>query len=106
MGPDDVPKRLVDWLRFDLMEAVSKIHCLTPIGVVAALREAGVQRQWPWVEDGSLWTYLECDDLALTESLLMFSGPYQAWLGSMSDLFDARTRREGWRRTREVFRCD
>ena len=88
------------------MEAVAKIYGQMPVGVGTALREAGVQRQWAWVEDGSLWTYLECDDLAETESLLMASGPYQAWLRSMSSFFDARTRREGWRRTREVFRCD
>jgi L-rhamnose mutarotase len=90
----------------EAMEAVAAAHRAMPAEVVGALEAAGIRRQWVWVEDGDAWTYLECDDLDATEAALAASAPYGAWSASMTDRLDERTRREGRRRTREVFRCD
>jgi L-rhamnose mutarotase len=90
----------------DAMDAVVKAHRAMPPDVVGALRAAGIRRQWTWVEDGDAWTYLECDDLDATEAALSTAAPYRAWSDPMADLLDDRTRRDGRRRTREVFRCD
>jgi L-rhamnose mutarotase len=70
------------------------------------MRAAGVRREWSWVEDGSAWTYRECDDLDATEAALAASPAYRSWSATMTSHLDDRTRREGPRRTREVFRCD
>ncbi len=90
----------------EAMEAVASAYGAVPDDVVLALRAAGIRREWTWVEDGSAWTYLECDDLDATEAALAASAPYQSWSAAMSGCLDDRTRREGRRRTREVFRCD
>jgi L-rhamnose mutarotase len=90
----------------DAMDAVADAHRTAPTAVIDALRGAGVQRQWTWVEDGSAWTYLECADLDATEAALAASHAHETWSASMVGVVDARTRREGHRRTREVFRCD
>jgi L-rhamnose mutarotase len=87
-------------------EAVASAYRAVPAAVLDALRVAGVRREWTWVEDGSAWTYLECDDLGSTETALAASRPVQTWWASFAAHLDARTRAEGRRRTREVFRCD
>ena len=74
--------------------------------MVLALRAAGIRRQWTWVEDGSAWTYRECDDLDATEATLAASDPVRSWWTGLAAVLDERTQREGRRRTREVFRCD
>jgi L-rhamnose mutarotase len=88
------------------MEAVADAHRAMPARVTDALRAAGIRRQWTWVEDGSAWTYLECDDLDGTEAALAVSPSYMSWSAAMTGETDDRTRRAGRRRTREVFRCD
>ena len=90
----------------DAMEAVAGAYRAMPAAVIDALRAAGIRREWTWVEDGSAWTYRECDDLDATEAALAASSPYQAWWASMTGSLDERTQLEGRRRTREVFRCD
>ncbi len=90
----------------DATDAVAAAHRAMPADVVDALRQAGIRRQWTWVEDGDAWTYRESDDIDATESALSASSPYQAWLGGLADHLDERTASEGPRRTREVFRCD
>jgi L-rhamnose mutarotase len=76
------------------------------VGVAASLRAAGVRRAWTFVEDGDAWTYVEADDLEVMEATLRSDPTWTAFWGSLSDVLDERTRTEGWRRTREVFRCD
>jgi L-rhamnose mutarotase len=88
------------------MDTVADAYRSMPEDVVAALRAAGVRREWTWVEDGSAWTYRETDDLDATEAALVASPAYRAWQAAVADRLDERTRREGPRRTREVFRCD
>jgi L-rhamnose mutarotase len=87
-------------------EAVEAAHRDMPDDVIDALRQAGIRREWVWVEDGDAWTYRECDDLDAMEASLARSAPYQAWLAGFADHLDERTAAEGPRRTREVFRCD
>ena len=83
---------------------VDKLNLSSP--ALAAMRAAGVRREWTWVEDGSAWTYRECDDLDAAESSLSASDPVRSWWGGMAGVLDERTRQDGRRRTREVFRCD
>lgn len=71
-----------------------------------ALRAAGVRREWTWVEAGDAWTFRECADLDATEAELAAAPAYQAWTAIIARSYDERTRLEGPRRTREVFRCD
>lgn len=88
------------------MAAAADAHRAPPASVIEALRAAGVRREWTWVEDGSAWTYRECDDLDATEAAIAASAPVRTWWAGMSPFLDDRTRREGRRRTRQVFRCD
>jgi L-rhamnose mutarotase len=85
---------------------MSNIHRATPLAVRETLRAAGVRRQWTWVEDGDAWTYTECDALDVMESTVAGSRTIRAWSELMLPLFDDQTRRDGPRRTREIFRCD
>jgi len=75
-----------------------------PLGV--ALQAAGVRRAWTFVEDGDAWTYLESDALDAAEAALAADPAWTGFWASLAETLDARTAREGWRRTREVFRCD
>ena len=104
VGPAQMTYRV--GLRAGATDEVAAIHRAATDGLRDALRAAGITRQWTWVEDGSAWTYRECADLDATEAALAASPVHVAWLSSMTDLLDDRTRREGPRRTREVFRCD
>ena len=90
----------------DAMAAVGGAHRAIPAHVIDIHRAAGIRRQWTWVEDGGAWTYLECDHLDAAEAALAASAPYRSWSATMTSHLDDRTRREGRRRTREVFRCD
>ena len=74
--------------------------------IAVSLRAAGVRRAWTWVEDGSAWTYLEADDLGAMEAALAADAGWRALWAGIAPALDARTASEGWRRTREVFRCD
>lgn len=87
-------------------DAVGAMFTAVPDAVREALREAGIRREWAWLEPGDLWIYRESADLGATEAALATSPAYQVWLGGLGETFDDRTRREGPRRTREVFRCD
>jgi L-rhamnose mutarotase len=71
-----------------------------------SLRAAGVRRAWTWVEDGSAWTYLEADDLDAMEAALAADAGWRGVWARLAPALDARSASEGWRRTREVFRCD
>jgi L-rhamnose mutarotase len=90
----------------DVMEAVAVAHRTMPSDVVDTLRAAGIRRQWTWIEDGDAWTYLECDDLDATEAALAAAPAHRSWSASIAGMLNDGTRREGRRRTREVFRCD
>jgi L-rhamnose mutarotase len=90
----------------EAMAAAAEAYRTLPAAVVDGLRAAGVRREWTWLEDGSAWTYRECDGLDATESALGESPSMRAWWARMAGSLDHRTRREGPRRTREVFRCD
>jgi L-rhamnose mutarotase len=104
VGPAQMTYRV--GLRAGATDEVAAIHRAATDELRDALRAAGITRQWTWVEDGSAWTYRECADLDATEAALAASPVQAAWLSSMTDLLDDRSRREGPRRTREVFRCD
>jgi L-rhamnose mutarotase len=112
LDPDADPGRAQMTYRLGLrsgpgaLDAVAAAHRAMPSDVVDALRAAGTRRQWTWVEDGDAWTYRESDDIDATEAALAASAPYQAWSSAMADHLDDRTRADGPRRTREVFRCD
>jgi L-rhamnose mutarotase len=89
-----------------VVDEVAALYRAAPDALRNDLRAAGITRDWTWVEDGSAWTYRECADLDATEAALAAS-PVQAVLMSrLSHYLDERTRVEGPRRTREVFRCD
>jgi L-rhamnose mutarotase len=90
----------------DPMAAAADAYRAMPTAVIDASRAAGIRREWTWVEDGSAWTYRECDDLDASEAALAASGPVRSWWAGMAASLDDRTRHEGPRRTREVFRCD
>jgi L-rhamnose mutarotase len=90
----------------DATDAVAAAYRAMPGPAVEDMRAAGVRREWSWVEDGSAWTYRECDDLDATEAALAASSAYRSWSATTTSHLDDRTRREGPRRTREVFRCD
>jgi hypothetical protein len=66
-----------------------------------ALRAAGTTRLCAWVEEGDLWLYQECADLAVAEAGLADAAVYQSWWRSIEPWVAAPPRR-----TREVFRCD
>lgn len=93
-------------LRPGSADAVATLYREAPAEVGDALRTAGVRRQWTWVEDGGAWSYLECDDLDATEAALAASDVYRGWTATLDRFVDERTKSEGRRRTREVFRCD
>jgi L-rhamnose mutarotase len=93
-------------LRDDATDEVAAMFHDPPGAAREALREAGVRREWSWLEPGDLWTYRECDDLEAAERALATSAVYRRWLAALSETFDDRSRRDGPRRTREVFRCD
>ena len=90
----------------DAMQSATDVFRDVPAAVTDAMRAAGIRREWTWIEDGSAWTYRECDDLDATEATLAASDPVRSWWTGMAAVLDERTQREGRRRTREVFRCD
>ena len=93
-------------LREDATDEVAATFRDLPGDVRGALREAGVRREWSWLEPGDLWTYRECADLDATEAALAAVPAYRRWMATLGPSFDDRTRHEGPHRTREVFRCD
>src|SRR4051794_20397749 len=58
---------------------VTRLHREAPEAVRAAMRKAGVLREWSWIEPGDLWTFRESADLAATEAALAASPAYSAW---------------------------
>jgi L-rhamnose mutarotase len=92
-------------LRPGTEDAVGAMFGAIPDAVREALREAGVRREWAWLEPGDLWIYRESADVAATETALASSHAHLAWLARLGEAFDDRTRQDGPRRTREVFRC-
>ena len=76
------------------------------VDLAGCLRAAGVKRAWTFLEDGDAWTYLEAADLDAMEAALRADPVWTAFWAGLADVLDERTRAEGWRRTREVFRCD
>ena len=88
------------------LDAVVRRWSRDAIAVSDALRAAGVRRAWVFGEEGSLWAYLESDDLDAMEALLAVNPTWTGLWAGIADHLDERTAREGWRRTREVFRCD
>ena len=74
--------------------------------VSEALRASGVHRAWVWSEDGSLWAYVEAASSEGAEAALMADPAWGAFWGSIAPHLDGGSARDGWRRTREVFRCD
>ncbi len=87
-------------------EAVAAALARSVMGLAASLRAAGVKRAWTFLEDGDAWTYVEADSLESMESALGSDPVWTAFWRDLGDALDERTRAEGWRRTREVFRCD
>jgi hypothetical protein len=93
-------------LRSGTEDAVAAMFGAMPQAVREDLRDAGVRREWTWLEPGDLWTFREAANLDETEAALAASPAYRDWLATLGDAFDDRASREGPRRTREVFRCD
>ena len=87
-------------------DAVTRAWSLAAIEISGALRRAGVHRAWAFLEDGSLWTYLEADSLDAMERTLATDPDWTDLWARISEQLDEQTAREGWCRTREVFRCD
>jgi len=88
------------------LEAVVRRWGRDAIELGDALRAAGVLRAWVWAEDGSLWVYLEAESLDVAEASLAANPDWTGFWSSIGEHLDERTAQEGWRRTREVFRCD
>lgn len=88
------------------LEALVRRWSRDAIELTDALRAAGVRRGWVFAEEGSLWTYLEADDLGAMEASLAANPAWVGFWGRIAEHLDERTARDGWRRTREVFRCD
>ena len=93
-------------LRAGSETTVREQHAHVPDDVRQALRDAGVTREWTWLEPGDLWTFRECADLDRTEAALAASPAYTAWAAEVAASYGDRARADGPRRTREVFRCD
>lgn len=74
--------------------------------LAGALDAAGVRRAWTWVEDGSAWAYLEAEALDPAEAALARDPAWRELWASLAPSLAGPTARDGWRRTREVFRCD
>ena len=79
----------------EAVEAVASAFRAAPMAVLDELRAAGIRRQWIWVEDGSAWTYRECDDLDATEAALAASATYRSWWASTTSSLDDRTLAKG-----------
>jgi len=88
------------------IDAVTRAWSLSAIQISEVLRRAGVHRAWTFLEDGSLWTLVESASLAAMERTLAADPGWTRLWADLAGQLDARTAREGWRRTREVFRCD
>jgi len=87
-------------------DAVTRAWSLSAIEISGALQRAGVHRAWTFLDDGELWTYLEADSLGAMEETLAADPAWTDVWARISEHLDERTARDGWRRTREVFRCD
>ena len=85
---------------------MTRVWSRSAIEISEALRRAGVHRAWVFLDDGELWAYLEADSLDVMERTLAADPDWTDVWARISGQLDERTAREGWRRTREVFRCD
>ena len=87
-------------------DAVSAAWARSAVNLAESFRRAGVMRLWTFLEDGDAWTYLEARSLDAAEEALAADPAWQVLWADLAPVLDDRTRAQGWRRTREVFRCD
>ena len=105
-GADQMTYRVPLRAGAETMDAVRRIHATLPDALAATMREAGIRRQWVWLEDGDLWVYREADDLEQARTTLAAGPAYQAFRTALGPYLDPASAAAGPRATREVFRCD
>lgn len=90
----------------EAQDAVAAAFARSAVNLAEAMQTAGVMRAWTFIEDGAFWTLMETQNLEAAEESLAADPACQVLWADLAPVLDDRTRAQGWRRTREVFRCD